>query len=130
MFQSSRAEINFRITASSDSAVVGEQYSLLCSVAVNGSMDSPNITWFRYGVEISSDSTRTISVTTINVCDYETCTASNLTYTPLSASHAGTVMCRVTLGELVDTESVNINVKRKAFKSVYTSKMECNHVLM
>ena len=84
----------------------GETYSLVCSVAA---IPTPTITWLDDGVEITTDSSRTVSVTT---SDGSNRYSSTLTFNPLSASHAGTYTCRATLtsGEM-DTDTVMITVR-------------------
>ena len=108
-------EINVTVVATSGSAIAGDQYSLLCYIAINGSTNSPNITWWSNNIDITSDDTRAVStITSVSTFGNWTYSVSNLTYTPLSASHAGTVMCRATLGNLVKTESANVSVECKA----------------
>ena len=75
----------------------GATYSLVCSVTVTGSTDTPTITWLDDGVEIATNSSRTVSSTT---SDGSNGYSSTLTFSPLSASHAGTYTCRATV--LVD----------------------------
>ena len=81
----------------------GETYRLLCSATVTGSTDTPTITWLGDGVEITTDSSRTVSATT---SDGSNGYSSTLTFSPLSASHAGTYTCRATVDGGMQTNSL------------------------
>ena len=79
---------------------VGEIYTLKCSVT--GSIDQPTITWLDdSGVITSSDTTMNPSGSY----------SSNLTFTPLSASDTGMIMCRATLGDSMQTASIAVTVE-------------------
>ena len=79
-------------------------YSLVCSVTAPS---QPTFTWLDDGVQITPDSSRTVSATT---SDGSNGYSSTLTFNPLSASHAGTYTCRATVnGEMaMDTEMVTV----------------------
>ena len=95
---------------SSGTATVGERYSLMCSVTLTGSTDTPTITWMDDGVEIpSTDPTRMVSMTTGSAGSY----TSTLTFNPLAASHAGRYTCRATLGSAMDIASRTVTVQGK-----------------
>ena len=105
------AIVTASIPTRSDTNTAGETYSLECSVTVTGSTLQPTITWLGDGVQITSDSFRTVSATTgagSNVY------SSTLTFNPLSASHAGTYTCRAEItvfsasGEGTFTVEVNV----------------------
>ena len=70
---------------SSGANTAGTSYSQVCSATVTGSTDTPTITWVGDGVEITTNSSRT------------------LTFNPLSSSHAGTYTCRAAVGSGVQT---------------------------
>ena len=74
----------------------------MCSATVTGSTDPPTITWLGDGVEITTNSSRTVSATT---SDGSNGYSSTLTFNPLSASHAGTYTCRATVGGGAQTNS-------------------------
>ena len=93
----------------SDSPTVGEVYSLECSVT--GSTNQPTITWLHDGDEIASSATRMVSATTVNSGDGSY--SSTLTFTPLMASDAGMFMCRATLGDAIQTASIDVTVQGK-----------------
>ena len=77
----------------------------------------PAITWLDDGVEITTDSSRTVSATT---SDGSNGYSSTLTFNSLSVSHAGTYTCRAT----VDGGNTNQEV-------VYiTIQGECNIVIL
>ena len=102
------SSVHVMITTSG-SPTVGEMYTLECSVF--GSMDQPTIIWLDDdSSEItSSDSTRMVStLTTMNPGGSH---SSTLTFNPLSASDIGMFMCRVTLGDVIQTISMDITVK-------------------
>ena len=81
--------ITVSITASGTNTA-GETYSLECSATVTGSTDQPTITW----LDPMNNPVPSEMVTT-------TGSMSTLTFNPLSASHAGTYMCRATVGGAV-----------------------------
>ena len=89
-------------------ATAGETYSLVCSVT--GSTDQPTITWLDDGVQITSDSSRTVSATT---SDGSNGHSSTLTFNPLSASHAGTYTCRAAVSGEVQTDTEVVTVQGK-----------------
>ena len=72
----------------------GARYSLVCSVTVTGSTDTPTITWFD-----PMDSTVPSEMVST------TGSMSTLTFNPLSASHAGTYTCRATVGSGMQTNA-------------------------
>ena len=78
----------------------GETYSLVCSVTVAGSTDTPTITWLDpMDSQVPSDMVST------------TGSMSTLTFTPLSASHAGTYTCRAVVGGEVLTDTLMVTVQ-------------------
>ena len=83
------------ITPSGDN-VAGEIYSLECS-AVTGSTD---ITWLD---PMNSPITSEMVTTTGSM--------STLTFNSLSASDAGTYICRATVGSTVQTETIDVTVE-------------------
>ena len=103
------SSVNVMITTSVDiSPTVGETYTLECSVT--GSTDQPTITWLDDGVQIASSATRMVSATRLNPGGSYSGT---LTFTPLSASDAGMFMCRATLGDAIQTASIDVTVQGK-----------------
>ena len=100
------------ITAS-DTNIAGEMYNLVCSITVIGSALQPTITWLDDGVQITSlsDSSRTVSAT---ISDVSNMHSSTLVFDPLSASHAGTYTCRAEIASLSvsgeRTFTVQVNV--------------------
>ena len=104
----SDSSVNVMITTSG-SPTVGEMYTLECSVT--GSTDQPTITWLDDGDEITFSANRMVSATTVNSGDgiY----SSTLTFTPLMATDAGMFMCRATLGDAVQTVSMDVTVQGK-----------------
>ena len=78
----------------------GETYSLVCSVTVTGSTDTPTITWLDpMNSQVPSEMISTTgSMTT-------------LTFNPLSASHAGTYTCRAILGDAIGAAMEEITVQ-------------------
>ena len=100
--------VNMMITTSG-SPTVGEMYTLKCSVT--GSTDQPTITWLDHDGQItSSNPTRMVSATTLNSGGSY---FSNLTFTPLSAAHAGMFMCRATRAGAVGSASIAVTVEGK-----------------
>ena len=96
---------------SSGANTAGESYSLECKVTMTpGSTDQPTITWLDdNGEEMpSSDPTRTVT-TSASTGGY----SSTLAFSPLAASHAGTCVCRATLGSAMDSASRTITVQSK-----------------
>ena len=81
----------------------------MCSATVTGSTDPPTITWLGDGVEITTNSSRTVSATTSGGSNGYSWT-STLTYYPLSAAHAGTYTCRATVDGNSAQEIVNVLV--------------------
>ena len=80
---------------------------------MTGSTDQPTITWLDHHDDdeiISSDATRMVLAATMNS---DGSYSSTLTFTPLAASDAGMFMCRATLGDAVQTASVNVTVEGK-----------------
>ena len=78
----------------------GETYSLVCSVTVTGSTDTPTITWLDpMDSQVPSEMVST------------TGSMSTLTFNPLSASHAGTYTCRATVGGGMDSDTVIVTVQ-------------------
>ena len=77
----------------SGTSTAGKVYSLVCFVAVMGSIDQPIITWLNpMNNPVPSDMITTTGSVSI------------LTFDPLSASHAGTYTCRVvSSGEVENT---------------------------
>ena len=78
----------------------GEAYSLVCSVTVTGSTDTPTITW----LDPMNSTVPSEMVST-------TGSMSTLTFNPLSASHAGTYTCRATLGGAMGAAMEEITVQ-------------------
>ena len=91
--------------ATSGTNTTGETYSLVCSVTVTGSTDTPTITWLDpMNSQVPSEMVST------------TGSMSTLAFNPLSASHAGTYTCRATLtsGEMgTDTEIVTVQSEHR-----------------
>ena len=97
--------ITVSITASGTNTT-GKNYSLECSATVTGSADQPTIIWLHDGDEISpTDPTRMVSPPTLRSSSY------TLTFNPLLASHAGTYMCTVMVGSVVETVTVDVTVQ-------------------
>ena len=80
----------------------GETYSLVCSVTVNGSTDTPTITWLDPMNSQVPSEMHMVSTTG---------SMSTLTFTPLSASHAGTYTCKAALGGEVLTDTLIVTVQ-------------------
>ena len=81
----------------------GASYSLVCSVTVTGSTDTPTITWLDpMNSQVPSEMVST------------TGSMSTLTFNQLSTSHAGTYTCRATLtsGEM-ETDIMIVTVQGK-----------------
>ena len=103
-------DILVSITPSGDSDnTAGQMYILNCIVSVSGSADQPTILWLDGGAEIdfATDAARTVSMTSGSDGSY----SSTLTFNPLSASHAGTYICRATLGGAEVNESAELVIK-------------------
>ena len=96
--------------------IAGMTYSLECSVTVTGSTDQPSITWLDDGVEIpSSDVTRNVSATAVIPSDGSSTTYTRtLTFTPLSASHAGMFTCKAMLGSVFASNTTTVVVNSKS----------------
>ena len=79
----------------------GASYSLVCSVIVAGSTDTPTIAWLDpMDSQVPSEVVST------------TGSMSTLTFNPLSTSHAGTYTCRATLGSAnTNQEDVYVTVQ-------------------
>ena len=87
----------------------GETYSLVCSVTVSGSTDTPTITWLDpMNSQVPSDMVST------------TGSMSTLTFDPLSASHAGTYTCKATLGGAMGAEMEEITVQGECIIITYS----------
>ena len=101
----------------------GETYSLVCSVL---SPSEPTITWLDDGVQITSDSSRTVSATTSEGFNRY---SSTLTLNPLSASHAGTYTCRATVNSemAMDTEIVTIQSKYYIYIQLHVLFVAAKH---
>jgi hypothetical protein len=98
------------ITPSGDSDnTAGQIYVLNCTVSVSGSPDQPTILWLGDSAEIDfdTDATRTVSMTSGSAGSY----SSTLTFNPLAASHAGTYICRATLGSAEVNGSTVVIIK-------------------
>ena len=97
--------VSVSITASGTNTA-GETYSLVCSVTVTGSTDTPTITWFD-----SMDSTVPSDMVST------TGSMSTLAFNPLSTSHAGTYTCRATVDGGMQTNAnqgaVDVTVQGK-----------------
>ena len=89
----------------------GETYSLVCSVSAPS---EPTITWLDDGVQITSDSSRTVSATTR---DGSNGYFSTLTFNPLSASYAGTYTCNATVNGEMATDTETVTVQSKYYRS-------------
>ena len=90
----------------------GEILSMECSAAVTGSIDQPTIIWLENnGIEISSDTARTVSMTSAHGSGGRY--SSTLTFNPLAASHAGTYTCRAVMGDVMNSTSVYVIVQGK-----------------
>ena len=92
--------ISVSITPVSGTNTAGEIYSLECSATVTGSTDQPTITW----LDPMNNPVPSGMVAT-------TGSMSTLTFNPLSASHAGTYTCRVTVGSAMQTATIDISVE-------------------
>ena len=77
--------------------MVGETYSLECTVIVTGSTDQPTITW----LDPMNNPVASEMVTT-------TGNMSSLTFSPLTASHAGNYTCVATVGGAVQNAMEDI----------------------
>ena len=78
----------------------GETYSLVCSVTVTGSTDTPAITWLDpMNSHVPSEMFSTDG------------SMRTLTFNPLSASHAGTYTCRATLGGAMGAAMEEITIQ-------------------
>ena len=98
MYSSHKVDIAFSITPSGTNTA-GETYRLVCSVTVTGSTDTPTITWLDpMGNQVSPDMLNT------------TGSMSTLTFSPLSASHAGTYTCRGTVEGVMESEATTVSV--------------------
>ena len=105
----SAPSITVSITASGTNTA-GETYSLVCSATVTGSTDQPTITWLDDDVEISNETTRTVTASTMRPSgDY----SSTLTFDPLVASHSWTYTCRATVGGAVQNATEAVTVQSK-----------------
>ena len=105
------------ITPSGDSDnTAGQIYILNCFVSVSGSADQPTILWLGNGTEIdfATDAVRTVSMTSGSDGSY----SSTLTFNPLSASHAGTYICRATLGGAEVNGSTDIVIEGISMLSI------------
>ena len=102
------SSVNVMITTSG-SPTVGEVYSLKCSVT--GSTDQTIITWLDDGDEVTFFANRMVSATTVNPGDGSY--SSTLAFTPLMASDAGMFLCKATLGDAVQTASMDVTVQGK-----------------
>ena len=81
----------------SGTSTAGEAYSLVCSVTVTGSTDTPTITWLDpMDNQVPSEMVST------------TGSMSTLTFSPLSTSHAGTYTCRATVGEQMQSNTSEV----------------------
>ena len=92
----SNISIFVSITASG-SNTAGQTYRLVCSATVTGSIDQTTFTWLYNSSNITSDISR------IDTGDGSY--SSNLTFSPLAASHAGTYTCRVTARGETETQT-------------------------
>ena len=90
--------ISLSITASGTNTA-GETYSLECSATVIGSSDQPTFIW----LGPMNNPVPSEMVTT-------TGSMSTLIFDPLAASHAGTYTCRVTAGDVTETEIFTVIV--------------------
>ncbi len=88
---------NISIT-SSGTATVGESYSLVCTVSMTRSTDKLTIQWTGPMGTITSG---------VETTDNE----SILTLNPLETSHAGTYICRATLGSVTYPASATVTVQ-------------------
>ena len=92
-------------------AQAGEVYTLVCSVYVTGSTETPSTVWFDDDVEInfSVNATRTLSIIKWSNSSY----SSILTFNPLTTSDTGTYTCRITLDGAEVNRSTNVVVLGK-----------------
>ena len=95
-------DIDVSITASGTNAA-GLTYRLVCSATVtgHGSTDQPIFTWLLQ--DPMNNQVDSGMVTT-------TGSMSTLTFSPLTASHAGTYTCRVTVGGVTETQTTTVIV--------------------
>ena len=97
--------------AHSGKNTAGETYSLVCSVTAPS---QPTISWLDDGgMAITPDSSRTVSATTGDISNGY---PSTLAFNPLSASHAGTYTCRVTVGSEMATDAEVVSVQSKYYR--------------
>ena len=104
--QPSPVSISVSITSVSGTNTAGETYSLECSATVTGSTDQLTVTWLdpMYNPVPSEMVTTTGSMST-------------LTFNPLSASHAGTYTCRATVGNTMQTATMDVTVESECLVS-------------
>ena len=92
-------DVNVSITPSGTNTA-GDTYSLVCSVTVTGSNDTPTITW----LDPTNSQVPSVMVST-------TGSMSTLTFNQLSASHAGTYTCIAAVGSEVQTDEKEVTVQ-------------------
>ena len=97
--QPGSVSISVSITPVSGTNTAGETYSLKCSATVTGSTDQPTITWLD---PMNNPVPSEMATTTGSM--------STLTFSPLSASHAGTYTCRVMVGSVTREQTSTIIV--------------------
>ena len=103
-------DISVSVTPSGDSDnTAGQMYILNCIVSVSGSAVQPTIFWLGGGAEtdFATDTARTVSMTSGSDGSY----SSTLTFNPLAVSHAGTYICRATLGGAEVNGSTEVIIK-------------------
>ena len=91
-------------------------------MTVTGSNDLPSITWLDDGVEIpSSDMTRNVSAIAV-IHDHSdgssTTYTRTLTFTPLSAFHAGMFTCKAMLGSVSASNTTTVIVNSKSERGI------------
>ena len=96
--------------------VAGNIYSLECSAILMGSTNHPTITW----LDPMNNQVPSEMVTT-------TGSTNTLTFSPLTASHAGTYTCTAMVGSILETATVVVTVKGECSVQVLKFIIECDH---
>ena len=93
--------------------IVGEQYQLTCGVQTTD-IHVPTFSWTGppNGGQLSSDNsdTRMVSVGMSNGSTH----TSILQFDPLQSSHEGNYICQVTVGNVTEMRSIQVNVEGKS----------------
>ena len=87
----------------------GEQYQLTCTV--NGTTTTPTFSWAdRTNDRIMNTNTRMVS----DVMSSGSTHTSILQFDPLQSSHEGNYTCQVTVGNVTEMRSIQVNVEGKS----------------